>query len=215
MFVLERDPLIKLFEQKPRILEWLGRAWELFYIEGRTPDVGKRRENFVKLLLKYELGLEVESAPNTERSWDFRVRIGGRWYTYSLKTSEEPTTIKVAWNGFPSWERAESFEFKYPILYIMHDRKARKINVYVFDPELINQVRCTMGRNFWWMPSGGNPRGFGVSRDAVKALMMEAERRGNRISVKYNPIKDLKQATEKYWREWYNIFKRLIENNEL
>ena len=94
------DPLIKLFEQRLYALELLGRVWELLYIEGSAPDVGKRRENFIKLLLKYGFGIEIESAPGTERSWDFKVKIGNQWYTYSLKTTEKPTVVKVAWNGF-------------------------------------------------------------------------------------------------------------------
>ena len=69
------DPLIKLFRQQINTLELLGRVWELLYIEGNAPDVGKRRENFIKLLLRYEFGLEVISAPDTERSWDFKVKL--------------------------------------------------------------------------------------------------------------------------------------------
>ena len=204
------DPLIKLFRQRIDTLELLGRVWELLYIEGNAPDVGKRRENFIKLLLRYEFGLEVESAPDTERSWDFKVKIGEQWYTYSLKTTERPTTVKVAWNGFPSWERAESFSFDYPILYVTGDRSAKRIDVYVFTPSLIDRVRTSMGRNFWWMPKGGtNPRGFGISTKAVRRLMEEAEKEGNHVGKKYTPVRDLRQAVEGYWEGWYNLLKKL------
>lgn len=203
------DPLINLLRGKPEVLKLLGRVWELLYIEGRSPDVGKRRENFVKLLLEYELGLEVESAPDTEREWDFRVRIDSNWYAYSLKTSEGLSTIKVAWNGFPSWQRAESYEFKHPILYIERDRGRSEINVYVFSPSLIDQVRRSMGRSFWWMPGGGNPRGFGISTNAIKLLMSKAREAGTYVSVKYDPIDDPEVFARKYWRGWYNLLKSL------
>lgn len=204
------DPLIKLFRQRIDTLELLGRVWELLYIEGNAPDVGKRRENFIKLLLRYEFGLEVESAPDTERSWDFKVKIGEQWYTYSLKTTERPTTVKVAWNGFPSWERAESFSFDYPILYVTGDRAAKRIDMYVFTPTLIDRVRTSMGRNFWWMPKGGtNPRGFGISTKAVRRLMEEAEKEGNHVGKKYTPVRDLRQAVEGYWEGWYHLLKKL------
>ncbi|WP_342827481.1 ThaI family type II restriction endonuclease [Desulfurococcus sp.] len=192
----------------------LGRVWELLYIEGSAPDVGKRRENFIKLLLRYEFGLQVESAPDTERSWDFKVKIGNKRYTYSLKTTERPTTVKVAWNGFPSWERAESFSFKYPILYVTGDRSAKKIDIYVFTPELISKVRSEMGRAFWWMPRGDtNPRGFGISSEAVRRLMSEAEREGNHVGKKYEPVSDLKRAVEGYWEAWYHLLKKLAGFN--
>lgn len=209
------DPLIKLFKQRLDTVELLGRVWELLYIEGSAPDVGKRRENFIKLLLRYEFGLKVESAPDTERSWDFKVKIGNHWYTYSLKTTERPTTVKVAWNGFPSWERAESFSFEYPILYVTGDRSAKKIDIYVFTPALISRVRDDMGRDFWWIPRGGtNPRGFGISTRAIRRLMEEAEREGNHVGKTYKPVTDLRQAVEGYWRGWYHLLKKLAGFND-
>jgi len=209
------DPLIKLFKQRLDTVELLGRVWELLYIEGSAPDVGKRRENFIKLLLRYEFGFKVESAPDTERSWDFRVKIGNHWYTYSLKTTERPTIVKVAWNGFPSWERAESFSFEYPILYITGDRSAKKIDLYVFTPALISSVRDDMGRDFWWMPRGGtNPRGFGISARAIRRLMEEAERGGNHVGKTYKPVSDLRRAVEGYWRGWYYLLKKLAGFND-
>ncbi len=204
------DPIIDLFKRRLDLLELLGRVWELLYIEGRAPDVGKRRENFIKLLLKYEFNLEVESAPDTERSWDFKVNIGGYWYAYSLKTTEKPTIIKVAWDGFPSWERAELFTFKYPILYVTADRSNRRIDIYVFTLQLIDRVRKDKGREFWWIPSSStNPRGFGISANAVYKLMEEAEKEGNHVCKKYRPIRNFAEAVEKYWREWYDLLKKL------
>jgi len=204
------DLLIRLFKQRPDTLELLGRVWELLYIEGRAPDVGKRRENFIKLLLKYEFGLEVESAPDTERSWDFRVRVGSQWRTYSLKTTERLAIVKVAWNGFPSWERVESFSFEYPILYVTGDSSVKKIDIYVFTPMLISRVRDDMSRDFWWVPSSStNPRGFGISTRAIRRLMMEAMREGNHVGKTYRPISGLEQAVEDYWRGWYHLLKKL------
>jgi len=208
--MLSIDPLIRLFKQRLDAIELLGRVWELLYIEGSAPDIGKRRENFIKLLLRYEFGLEVESAPDTERSWDFKVKIGSHWYTYSLKTTEKPATVKVAWNGFPSWERAELFSFEYPMLYVTGNRSTKKIDMYVFTPTLINRIRDDMGRDFWWIPKNNtNPRGFGISVKAIRRLMEEAKREGNHVGKHYKPVVDLRQAVEGYWRGWYQLLKRL------
>ncbi len=204
------DPLIKLLKKKPDTLELLGRVWELLYIEGRAPDVGKRRENFIKLLLKYEFKLDVKSAPDTERKWDFRVKINGLWHTYSLKTTERPTTIKVAWDGFPSWERAESFSFEHPILYVTGDRESKRIDVFVFTSKLIERVRKEMGKNFWWMPTGGtNPRGFGIHTKAVRKLIEQAKLEGNHVGRHYKPIEELEKTVEEYWKGWYHLLKKL------
>jgi len=61
------DPLVKLLKNKPEALKILGSAWDVLYIEGSSPDVGKRRENFFRLLLEKEFGLDVRNAPSTER----------------------------------------------------------------------------------------------------------------------------------------------------
>ena len=80
------DPLIRLFREKPEALELLGRVWEILYVEGSTPDIGKRREGFIRMLLEKEFGLEVAPAPSMEREWDFRVTIEG-----------EERTLKKRW----------------------------------------------------------------------------------------------------------------------
>jgi len=92
----EVDPLIQLLKSKPSVLDLLGRIWEILYIEGSTPDIGKRREHVIRIILEEELGLKVRPAPSMEREWDFSVVIGGEERKYSLKTAEVVTTIKVA-----------------------------------------------------------------------------------------------------------------------
>ncbi len=80
----------------------MGRLWEILYIEGSTPDVGKRREHIIRTLLEMEFGLKVIPAPPMERDWDFQVILDeNRRQFYSLKITETVTTLKVAWNGFP------------------------------------------------------------------------------------------------------------------
>jgi len=64
---------------------------------------------------------------------------------YSLKTAEVVTTIKVAWNGFPSVERAHRFEFKYPILYVTGNRRKGKISIYVFDVDDLEKLKDDIG----------------------------------------------------------------------
>ncbi|MCE4619800.1 MAG: ThaI family type II restriction endonuclease [Desulfurococcales archaeon] len=209
------DPLIGLFQRRMDVLDLLGRVWELLYIEGYSPDIGKRRENFIKLLLKYEFGLEVISAPDTESYWDFKVRIKGRWYTYSLKTTERPVIVKVAWDGFPSYERARSFEFSYPILYITANRKTKRIDLYVFTQSIIDKVRSSLGRDFWWIPrKGTNPRGFGISTRAIRILMEKADKIGNHVGKNYEPIENIELAVEEYWRGWYRLLKSLAGYND-
>lgn len=70
------DPIIRLFKEKPETLELLGRIWDILYIEGSTPDIGKRREMVIRMLLEKEFSLEVISAPPMEREYDFEVVIG-------------------------------------------------------------------------------------------------------------------------------------------
>lgn len=121
------DYIIQLLKSRPETLELLGRLWEILYIEGSTPDIGKRREHIIRTLLEMEFGLKVISAPPMERDWDFQVILDeNRRQSYSLKTTETITTLKVAWNGFPSLERARKFEFKYPILYVTANRKRKR-----------------------------------------------------------------------------------------
>lgn len=104
------DPIIGVLKGRKEVLDLLGRIWEILYIEGSTPDIGRRRERVIKLILEKELGLAVRSPPPMERDWDIGIVLPGIGERrYSLKTSEGETTVKVAWNGFPSMERALEF----------------------------------------------------------------------------------------------------------
>jgi len=203
------DLIIKVLKKKPEVLELLGRVWEMLYIEGSTPDIGKRRENFIRMFLKKEFGLEVTPAPSMERKYDFEITINNEKRKYSLKTTESITTIKVAWNGFPSLERARKFKFEYPILYVTGDRSKKKISIYVFDVEDLEKLKEEMGDSMWWIPEEDtNPRGFGLSKRAVEKLMEIAKVKGNYIAWIYNPI-DVNAIKERYWNEWYNLLKKL------
>jgi len=122
---MSTDPLIQILKNKPEVLDLLGRIWEILYLEGSTPDIGKRREHVIRIMLEEEFGLKVNQAPPMEREWDFSIIIEGTERKYSLKTTEKITTVKVAWNGFPSLERARRFKFEYPILYVTGNRKER------------------------------------------------------------------------------------------
>ncbi len=203
------DPLIRLFREKPEALELLGRVWEILYVEGSTPDIGKRREGFIRMLLEKEFGLEVAPAPSMEREWDFRVTIEGEERTYSLKTTETITTVKVAWNGFPSIERARKFEFKYPIIYVTGDRRQKVIAIYIFDLEDLKSLKEEMGDDMWWIPRRGtNPRGFGINKRAIERLMEKARTKGNYVSKEYHHI-DVNAIRKEYWEGWYNLLKKL------
>lgn len=171
------DPLIQLFKNNPTVLELLGKLWEALYVEGSTPDIGKRREHIIRTMLEEEFGLRVIEAPPMEREWDFSVVVGGEERRYSLKTTEKITTVKVAWNGFPSIERARKFVFKYPIMYVTGDRESKKISIYVFEVEDIETLRWEMGDNIWWIPKGGNPRGFGLNTQAIRSLIKKLKKR--------------------------------------
>ncbi|MEM2727301.1 MAG: ThaI family type II restriction endonuclease [Archaeoglobaceae archaeon] len=204
------DKLIQILKNKLEALELLGRFWEMLYIEGSTPDIGKRRENIIRAFLEIELGVKVISAPPMERDWDFQVVfIDGGTQTYSLKTTENITTLKVAWNGFPSIERARKFEFKYPILYVSANRHTKEISVFVFDLEDLNSVKIELGDEMWWIPrSGTNPRGFGINTRALKLLIQKAEAKGNAITKKYSAI-DIKSIEREYWVKWYYLLREL------
>ncbi len=52
------DPLIQRMRENKRFLELLERVWGIFYFEGSGPDIGIRRENFIKEAIKEELNLE-------------------------------------------------------------------------------------------------------------------------------------------------------------
>jgi len=113
-------------------------------------------------------------------------------------------TIKVAWNGFPSRERVESFKFTCPIVYITEK------GIYVFDLEDIESVKEEMGfDSFWWIPRGTtNPRGFGISGGAVKTLIGRAESKGN-----YIPLRKVsaKICRKDYLEAFYEMVEKLVE----
>lgn len=119
--------IIQLFKENPDVLELLGRFWEILYIEGSSPDIGRRRQNVIEILLEQELNLKTESSPRMIREWDLRVEEEGKKKRYSLKTTEGTATVKVAWNGFPSLERARKFDFKHPILYVIGNRENNRV----------------------------------------------------------------------------------------
>jgi hypothetical protein len=207
--VKKEDPLIQLFKSNPSILELIGRVWELLYIEGDSPDIGKRRENFIRELLKEEFSLQVNSAPSTERGWDFSIKFGEEERKYNLKTTEKVSTVKVAWNGFPSENRVQKFEFKSPILYITGNREEKTISIYVFELNDLEDLKKEMGSSMWWIPANKtNPRGFGIKTEAVRRLMEKAKKKGNFITYKYKPI-NINSVKEKYWKNWYSMLKRL------
>lgn len=208
--MLYRDPLIQIFNNNRSLLELLGRVWELLYIEGSSPEIGKRRENFIIMMLKYELKLDVERAPPTEPQWDFKVKIHGKWHYYNLKTTERISTIKVAWNGFPSPNRILSYKFKYPILYISVSRENGQLLMCVFRVNNINKVLSEKGIEFWQIPrQGTNPRGFGIRTSSIRQLIDLAHNEGNCIFYYYNKIENIEEIANLYWKEFYNLLKRL------
>lgn len=204
------DDIIRLLRSKPDVLDLLGRFWDILYIEGSSPDIGKRRELIIRVLLEVEFGLKVIPAPPTERDWDFQVIFSeNRRQFYSLKTTEAIATLKVAWNGYPSIERARMFKFKYPILYVTADRRKKLVSVYVFEVEDLETLRREMGDEMWWIPKAGtNPRGFGINVKSVRRLIEIANEKGNAVTGSYTPI-DLKSLEREYWMKWYNFLKDL------
>jgi hypothetical protein len=184
--------------------------WDVLYIEGSTPDIGIRRQHLLCIMLEEELGLKVTQAPSLEREWDISIMIEGEERKYSLKTTERISVIKVAWNGFPSIERARRFQFKYPILYISGNRKEKKISIYVFEVNDLEGLKNEIGDSMWWIPKNEtNPRGFGININALKILMTKAKEKGNFMEIEYQPV-DLNIIKKKYWKTWYNALKKLI-----
>lgn len=210
------DPLIELLAEKKQndVLKILCYAWDVLYIEGRSPDVGKRRENLLRLILENELKLKVSVAPSTLKDWDISVKIGNEERRYSVKTREDCGIVKVAWNGFPSYERARRYEFKAPILYIIrsrHEDRKNEVSVFVFEIEDIEHVKKKLGDKFWWIPQNRtNPRGFGLSKEAINELINVAKRKGNYVSDVCESVElNLEKITEAYWNGWYNLVRRL------
>ncbi|MFP3195945.1 MAG: ThaI family type II restriction endonuclease [Caldivirga sp.] len=207
--VKQIDPLIHLLKNRLDVLQLLGRIWDILYIEGNAPDIGKRRENVVKELLRKELGLTVKSAPATERGWDLSVIIEGEERRYSLKTSEDISVMKVAWNGYPSLDRARQYKFTYPILYVTRDKRKSRISIYVFELEDLEELREELGDTIWWIPKQGtNPRGFGIRAEAIRKLINRAEEKGNFAAANYTPI-NVDSIRDEYWNGWYNLLKSL------
>ena len=78
------DYIIQLLKSRPETLELFGRLWEILYIEGSTPNIGKRREPVIRTLLEIEFELKVIPAPPMERDWDFQIILGeNRRLSYS------------------------------------------------------------------------------------------------------------------------------------
>jgi len=204
------DPLIRLLRSKPDLVRLLGQMWDVLYIEGSTPDIGIRRQHLLCIMLEEELKLKVARASPLEREWDISIIIEYEERKYSLKTTERISVIKVAWNGFPSIERARRFQFKYPIIYISGNRKEKRISIYVFEVDDLEGLKNEIGDDMWWLPRRGtNPRGFGINTKTLKILMSKAKEKGNFMEIEYQPV-DLNIIKEKYWKTWYNALKKLI-----
>ncbi len=213
----QKDIIIHLFEDKMEYLKLLGRAWEVLYFEGHSPDVGKRRENFIIQMLKKEFGLNIEQAPDTEREWDFKIVFSNRSERYyNLKTTEGYTTVKLAWDGFPTIDRILNFEFHYNILYVVGNKQEHTIEMSVIDIEDLKEIQRKTTEEtlseYWWIPkSGTNPRGFGLNTKTVKKLVDKAKLKGNYIKTGYEPIPPIKieELRDKYFEEWYELIKRI------
>ena len=212
------DLIISRFKSNERALEILGRAWEILYIEGSSPDVGKRREHFFRLLLEKEFDLKVIPAHSTAKEVDFYIVTKDGKVGYSLKTTEGISTIKLSWDSFPGLgerdilKKAEEYPFEYPIIYVQGDRKKKKIAIYVFESEDIElaKVKC---KDFWWIPkTGTNPRGYGISSKGVKFLIDMAKRKGNYVEKKYTPP-NVEMLKDEYWAKWYSLIKELALKN--
>lgn len=214
-----KDLIIELFENNPNALRLLGRAWDIFYFEGRSPDVGKRRENFVIQMLRKEFGLSVQQAPDTEREWDFKViQDDGSEKYYNLKTTEGYSNVKLAWDGFPDRGRILNFEFHYDILYIVGDRKNHTIELSVITIDDLRAIQEAVRNDpskleeYWWVPKREtNPRGFGLKASTIRMLVGRAREKGNYIKYRYDPIPPtrLPQLRMEYFEGWYELIKKI------
>lgn len=181
----------------------------LVLFRGEQSRRGVRRQNFIRMALEKELGLEVEEAQPLERQVDLIVKTNDK-KAYSLKTMESVGTLKVAWNSYPDIERlkeaAKNFEFKAPILFVHRE------GIYVFEVEDIEEVRRELGFDgFWSIPSRGvNPRGFGIKSRAVRRLMRIAEEKGNFIRIEGMRLED-EEIRKKYFEWWYEFVKGFAE----
>ncbi len=205
------DILIQELKKQPEFLRLLEKAWGTFYFEGSGPDIGIRRENFFRIALEEELGLEVREAPSLERQVDFYVIINGKEHAYSLKTMENVGTLKVSWDSFPDVERlkqaARSFRFQVPIIFIYRE------GVCVFEVEDLERIREELGfDSFWWIPQQEtNPRGFGIRSGAVRKLIEVAKQKGNFIEISGERI-DNEWARREYFKRWYKTIKEFVKD---
>jgi len=193
-----------------RLRKLIGVVWDLLYIEGRRPDVGARREHFVRTILRKELGLNITAAPELDRQLDFYVEIEGKQYPVSVKTLENIGVLKVAWNGHPSRDRAEEFEFSIPILFLTRSGGG----FYLFELDDIKKVRAELIFDAFWQPfadTSGNPRGFGIKGQAVRKLMKIAKEKGNFVEVPFQEIIVDGKIKELYFNKWYNMLLELAE----
>jgi len=205
------DPLIQRIKEKPELVRLLEKAWGIFYFEGSGPDIGIRRENFFRVALEEELGLNVKEAPSLERQVDFYVKIDEEWRPYSLKTMESVGTLKVSWDSYPDVSRlkeaARKFVFKAPIIFICRD------GIYVFEIEDLEDVRYRLGfDSFWAIPRQEvNPRGFGITSKAVRELMKIAELKGNFVKITGERVEN-ERARREYFRRWYRLIKDFVRD---
>jgi hypothetical protein len=197
------DPLIELLSSQKETLEFLAKGFKALSDVIETPDIGMRRQELFIATLK-KLGIIEEVQEQLRREEDFYLVVGGKRQAYSLKTAKGVGKIKVAWNGFPSRERVENFQFTCPIVYITEE------GIYVFELEDVESVKKEMGFNdFWWIPCGGNPRGFSISENAVKKLITKAKEKNNYIPLPSRRIV-ARVSREDYLDAFYEMVKILV-----
>ena len=204
--------IIQKISSKPAFAELIAKAWYVLAIEGSTPDIGRRRENFVRLALKYDMGLEIEeSEREMDRQLDFYYVDGGKRYPYSFKSTCSHT-LKVAWNGNVTQDRLDRFEFTTPILMLYESNsKIRSHGFYLFEVADLNRVKSELGDNFWSLPrQETNPRGFGFTGQALSRLLEIAKNKGNFVKVDFRPVQIDK---DKFWSQWYESIKKVAEES--
>jgi len=205
------DPLIQKIRKNKRFLELLGKAWGIFYFEGHGPDIGIRRQNFLRIAFEEELGLKIREAPSLERQVDFYIKINESDLPYSVKTTEDIGTLKVAWNSYPDVERlkeaARKFSFRSPILYVYKD------GICVFEADDIENLRRRLGfDDFWSIPRREvNPRGFGINGRAIRELVEMAKKKGNFVKITSVRMED-EEVRKEYFRRWYRFIKNFIKD---
>ncbi|AIY86163.1 MULTISPECIES: hypothetical protein [unclassified Thermotoga] len=216
------DPLIDIFKKNKERIDILGKAWDIFYFEGRAPDVGKRRENFIVEMLRKELPHLIKSvnqAPDTERNWDIEITFqDDSTKRYSIKTTEGFSDVKIAWDGFPTKDRILTFNFQADIFYIARNKD--KIILCVIDLEKLRDLQREVEKNeskleeYYSLPSSNtNPRGFGLKSSTVKRLIELSKKEENYLEIDYKPfpVELILKAKEEYFKGWYDLIKELIE----